>query len=87
MNFVFITINIENMELALPFVSDFGHGDNSYLVALTYNLVVRKRVDMVEHKAGRGFFNSEVVAKSIDGFDPSSLFFVSDLARYVTYEI
>ena len=87
MNFVFIPINIENMEFALPFVSDFGHGDYSYLVALTNNLVVRKGVDMVEHKAGRGFLNSEVVAKGINGFHPRGLFFVSNLARYVTYEI
>ena len=72
MNFVFITINIENMELALPFVSDFGHGDNSYLVALTYNLVVGKGVDMVEHKAGRGLLDSEAVAKGFNGFDPGS---------------
>ena len=70
MNFVFITINIENMELALPFIGDFGHGDNSYLVALTYNLVVGKRVDMVEHKAGRGLLDSEAVAKGFNGFDP-----------------
>ena len=60
------------MELALPFVCDFGHGDNSYLVALTYNLVVGKRVDMVEHKAGRGLFDSEAVAKGFNGFDPKS---------------
>ena len=70
MNFVFITINIENMGLALPFVSDFGHWYYSYLMALTYNRVVSKGVDMVEHEAGRGFFYSEALPKGVDGFHP-----------------
>ena len=58
------------MGFALPFVSDFGHRYYSYLMALTYNLVVRKGVDMVEHEAGRGFFYSEAVPKGVDGFHP-----------------
>ena len=58
MNLVFVAVNVENVEFALPFVSDFCHRYYSYLMALPDNLVVGKRINMVEHEAGRGFFNS-----------------------------
>ena len=58
MNLILITVYVENVEFTLPFVSDFGHRYYSYLMTLSNNLVVGKRINMVEHEAGRGFFNS-----------------------------
>ena len=56
-------------------------------MTLTNHLVVGEGVEVVEHKAGRGFLDAQGLPKGIDGLDPWSLLLVSHLTRYVPYEV
>lgn len=56
-------------------------------MTLTYDLVVGERIEVIEHKAGRGLFNTEAFSKCVDGLDPRGLLLVGHLSGHVPDQV